>query len=235
MLKRSLLSVILIAILTSLAAAQSETRNAHYITNRAPLANKPYTELPLGAIRPLGWLKNQLERMASGMSGHLDELYPASRGQEKWLAGRRWRWLGAWALLDRWSLAAGHILTIEADRQGRALGRVDAHSSTRGRLSRPNSLHAAARAEPGLQRDKRRDWWPKMVMLKVLQQHYMATGDQRVIDALTVLSLSTAVSCPRRRSGHWTFWGNRRGADNLMVVYWLYNVTGDPFLSSWAI
>ena len=39
--------------------------------------------------------------------------------------------------------------------------------------------------EPGLQRDKRRDWWPKMVMLKVLQQHYLATGDQRVIDALT--------------------------------------------------
>jgi hypothetical protein len=29
---------------------------------------------------------------------------------------------------------------------------------------------------------------------------------------------------------HWTFWANRRGGDNLMMVYWLYNRTGEPFL-----
>ena len=38
--------------------------------------------------------------------------------------------------------------------------------------------------EPGLQRDNAMDWWPKMVMLKVMQQYYSATGDQRVIQFL---------------------------------------------------
>ena len=28
------------------------------------------------------------------------------------------------------------------------------------------------------------DWWPRMVMLKILQQHYLATGDARVLTCL---------------------------------------------------
>ena len=84
--------------------------------------------------------------------------------------------------------------------------------------------------EPGIQRGKRRDWWPKMVMLKVLQQHYMATGDERVVDALTRYFRYQAKHLPETPLGHWTFWGNRRGGDNLLIIYWLYNITGDKFL-----
>jgi len=32
--------------------------------------------LPLGAIRPAGWLKDQLRVQAEGLSGHLDEFWP---------------------------------------------------------------------------------------------------------------------------------------------------------------
>jgi hypothetical protein len=35
---------------------------------------------------------------------------------------------------------------------------------------------------------------------------------------------------PERPLGHYTYWGNRRGADNLAIVYWLYNITGDKYL-----
>ena len=35
--------------------------------------------------------------------------------------------------------------------------------------------------EPGLQRNNCDDWWPCMVMLKILQQYYSAKGDNRVI------------------------------------------------------
>ena len=35
--------------------------------------------------------------------------------------------------------------------------------------------------EPGLQRDNSQDWWPRMVVLKILQQYYSATNDKRVV------------------------------------------------------
>ncbi|GGG79527.1 hypothetical protein GCM10007415_09680 [Parapedobacter pyrenivorans] len=30
--------------------------------------------------------------------------------------------------------------------------------------------------------------------------------------------------------GNWTFWAEYRASDNLQAVYWLYNLTGQPFL-----
>lgn len=70
-------------------------------------------------------------------------------------------------------------------------------------------------------------------MLKVLQQYYSATGDKRVIDCLTNYFKYQLKTLPQKPLGHWTFWGEQRGGDNLMIVYWLYNITGDAFYWSW--
>jgi uncharacterized protein len=35
---------------------------------------------------------------------------------------------------------------------------------------------------------------------------------------------------PEKPLDHLSLWANRRAGDNLMVVYWLYNITGDEFL-----
>ena len=69
-----------------------------------------------------------------------------------------------------------------------------------------------------------------MVMLKILQQYYNATGDERVITALTKYFKFQLKELPNRPLDHDTFWANRRGGDNLQVVYWLYNITGDNYL-----
>ena len=69
-----------------------------------------------------------------------------------------------------------------------------------------------------------------MVMLKILQQYYNATGDERVINVLTEYFKYQLRELPERPLDDLTFWANRRGADNLQVVYWLYNITGDEFL-----
>jgi DUF1680 family protein len=84
--------------------------------------------------------------------------------------------------------------------------------------------------EPGLQRDNSRDWWPKMVMLKILKQYYSATNDKRVITLMTNYFKYQLKELPQNPLDRWTFWARYRGGDNLMVVYWLYNITGDAFL-----
>lgn len=69
-----------------------------------------------------------------------------------------------------------------------------------------------------------------MVMLKVLQQYYSATGDERVIELMRAYFRYQLRELPKTPLGHWTFWGEQRGGDNLGIVYWLYNITGDEFL-----
>jgi hypothetical protein len=69
-----------------------------------------------------------------------------------------------------------------------------------------------------------------MVMLKILKQYYAATGDQRVIKLMTNYFRYQLNELPKKPLDHWTYWARYRGGDNLMVVYWLYNITGDKFL-----
>lgn len=64
-----------------------------YITSRAPLRQNPYTELPLGAIKPQGWLKEMLIRQKSGATGNLDQLYPlVMNNRNGWLGGDGDQW-----------------------------------------------------------------------------------------------------------------------------------------------
>ena len=59
-----------------------------YIPNRSPLTESRYLELPLGAIKPEGWLRLQLQAQVTGLTGHLDEVYPNVVGaRNAWLGG----------------------------------------------------------------------------------------------------------------------------------------------------
>ncbi len=78
--------------------------------------------------------------------------------------------------------------------------------------------------------DMKKDWWPHMVVLKVLQQYYDATGDQRVIPFMTKYFKYQLAHLPKEPLDHWTDWAKSRGGENLYSVLWLYNTTGDKFL-----
>ena len=52
----------------------TEGTNAHYAGSRAPLATMPLIKLPVGTIKPRGWLHKQLELQSAGFHGHLGEI-----------------------------------------------------------------------------------------------------------------------------------------------------------------
>ncbi|BCX49449.1 acetyl-CoA carboxylase [Haloferula helveola] len=208
--------------------------------NREPLADKPFSELPLGSIQPHGWLKDELERMANGMTGHLDEWYPEVCGDRNaWLGGDGDTWeRGPYWIDGLYPLA--RLLNDEA-LQAKAQRWIEwtlANQREDGYIG-PTELSNNERSGPppsGAQILEPDDWWPRMVMLKILQQHYLATGDSRVIDCMRRYfryQLRTLPEAPLHdpgnpKSGSW--WAAQRGGENLMVVLWLYNVTGDAFL-----
>lgn len=159
---------------------------SHYLTNRAPLVSTPYLELPLGSIKPKGWLEDQLRRMATGLTGHLDEVYPEVVGQRNgWLGGDGDGWERGPYWIDG-LLPLAYILddeTLKAKAQTWVEWTLT-HQAEDGYLG-PVPFETDPAPEPGIQKGPREDWWPKMVMLKVLQQYYQATGDERVIKVLT--------------------------------------------------
>ena len=225
---RSLL-VGLLAQTTLLVSAESAPFMA--VTNRAPLHPKAFVELPLGTIRPEGWLRLQLERQRDGLTGDLDRRYSAIVGPRNgWLGGdgdgweRGPYWLDglvplAYLLKDEALIAKTRPWIEWALQNQEASGYFG-----------PKRFAKEPKPEAGIQKTPREDWWPRMVMLKVLQQYHSATGDQRVVDVLLRYARYQLIELKKTPLDHWSFWANRRGGDNLMVVYWLYNLTGETFL-----
>ena len=201
------------------------------VFNRAPLYDKPYAELPLGAIKPEGWLRAEMETMAKGLTGHLDELYPSVIGERNgWLGGDGDGWERGPYWIDG-ALPLAHQIGDQAllEKVNRWVEWTLNNQREDGYIG-PIPFESPPKKEPGLQRDRRRDWWPKMVMLKILKQHYMATGDKRVLTCLDRYFRFQLAELPKTPLNHWSFWADRRGADNLLIVYWLYNLTGDKYL-----
>ena len=216
--------------LTVLSMADVHGRSAQggVVFNREPLVGGDFAELPLGAIKPQGWLLMQLEAARDGLTGHLDELYPEAVGEDNaWLGGEGDTWERGPYWLDG-LLPLAYILGDE-DLIAKSLKWTEAMLNSSApdgyfgnRIDRPD--------ERGLQRDKSEDWWPKMVAIKVLKQYYQATGDERVLGVLKAYFRYQAANLEKTPLGHWSHWGLWRSGDNTGVIYWLYNITGEDWL-----
>ena len=208
--------------------AGGEDSGAPFAHNRAPLAPKAYAELPLGAIRAQGWLLEMLERQRSGATGQMDRLYPEVMGPRNgWLGGDGDQWERGPYWIDG-LLPLAYILD-----DGQLKAKVQPWVEWALQSQREDGYFGPAQDYPyeaGLQRDNSADWWPRMVVLKILQQYYSATGDRRVVDFMTRYFRYQLKTLPEKPLGHWTFWARYRVCDNLQAVYWLYNLTGDGFL-----
>lgn len=200
-----------------------------YVNSRAPLAPLKYIELPLGAVRADGWLRHQLEIMRDGSTGHLDEYYPKVKDDNGWLGGNG----DGWEETPYWLDGAVPLAYLLEDKtlKDKVLKYVNWSLDHQ----RPNGFFGplTRKEKAGQTIDScadGEDWWPRMIMLKVLQQYYSATSDPRVIPFMTKYfkyQYDNLKTCPLNK---WSEWSESRGGDNIMATYWLYDRTGDKFL-----
>ena len=169
-------------------------------------------ELPLGAIRPTGWLRDQLRLQADGMTGRLPEIWPDVGPDNAWLGGSGDDWERGPYYLDG-LLPLAHVLDDEALKE-RAQQWVEA-------------ILASQTAEGQFGPATNQDWWPRMVALKALTQHADATGDERIEPFLTRYFQYQLRQLPERPLESW---GRVRGADNILSVLWLHDRTGEQWL-----
>ena len=69
------------------AISSSGMAQSQYPANRPPMTPEAYEFLPLGAIKPTGWLKEQLKIQAAGLSGNLPSFWPDLGPKSGWLGG----------------------------------------------------------------------------------------------------------------------------------------------------
>jgi len=178
----------------------------------AELAAPALHALPLGAIRPQGWLERQLRIQADGQTGHLDEIWPDVGPDSAWLGGNGEDWERGPYYLDG-LLPLAHLLGDEAllAKANRWVEAFLASQREDGQFGPPTND----------------DWWPRMVALKVLVQHAEATGDERVAGFMARYFRYQLAELPGKPLKGW---GQARGADNVLSILWLYDRTGEAWL-----
>jgi hypothetical protein len=194
------------------AASMSPSAASPPVRNRAPLAPGAFYSLPLGSVRPLGWLKQQLQIQANGLSGHLDETWADVGPNSGWLGGNGESWERGPYFLD--GLVPLAWLLDDARLKAKAQKYLDwtlDHQAASGMIG-PSSNN---------------DWWPRIVMLKALTQYQEFSGDPRVIPVMERYFQYQLAELPRRPLRDW---GKFRWQDEVLSVLWLYNRTGSGYL-----
>jgi hypothetical protein len=184
--------------------------------NRAPLRPTALIALPLGAIQPRGWLRDQLHVQARGLTGHLDDIWEDVGENSAWLGGAGEGWERGPYYLDG-LLPLAYLVD---DPELRAMLLRKANKWVEAFLT---SQDASGYFGPG----RYRDWWSRMIVLKVLMQHYEATADARVIPFMINYARYQGSALPARPLESWSM---ARAMDNILVWHWLYNLTGEAFL-----
>jgi hypothetical protein len=181
------------------------------------LAAPAFTPLPLGAIRPAGWLRRQLRVQADGLTGHLDEFWP-DVGQSQWFGGSAEGWERAPYWLDG-AIPLAWILD-DAALKARIARYVSfiVDNQRRDGWYGPYPEDAVA---------KRYDMWAILLANKVLTQYHEATGDARVLDAVSRSLRALAGGLDRTPLYNW---GRCRWYEGLVPVFYVYERTSEPWL-----
>jgi hypothetical protein len=185
--------------------------NVNYKGNPEPLAKNAYIKLPLGTVKPSGWLKSQLEIQAAGLTGNIDDFWP-DLVNSSWRGGNGEAWERGPYFLDG-MVPLAYLLNDE-----KLISKVKIWIEPILTSRSDSGWYGPA---------KNKDRWPLAVANKVLMQYYEATGDKRAIDVLTGYFKYLHSSRPDWPDKDWR---GVRAMENAVTGYWLYRQTAEPWI-----
>jgi hypothetical protein len=193
------------------AAAESPS------SNRAPLQSQPYQRLPMGSVQARSWLKQQLLLQKEGLTGHAEQLYD-DIGKSDWVTGENRGGQFAWERGPYYAkglIALAYVLD-DPDLKAKAKRWIDGPINSQ--------------RENGDFGPQEHNWWANMIVLHYMRDYYEATGDERVLEFLRSYFQFQLKTLPSHTLRNDSRWAMARGGDNLEIVLWLYNKTGEPWL-----
>ena len=204
----------MLVIIPSWLHAQHESGRS-YVFNRSPLNTAADVQLPLGSIKAKGWLLKQLELQKDGATGNAEALYPESGN-----LGPDSDWLGGTG--ESWERAPYYVKGLVA--LAYTLNDPELKAKSEKWINwtldhqQPNGAFGPV---------KMNDWWPRMPMMYAIQSYYEATADKRVIPFFTKYFKYQLDNLDQKPLYEWS---KSRTADNIEIVLWLYNQTGEKSL-----
>jgi len=210
--KKLSLAAVFAVVLTIISCNRKpELSVAQYKFNPDQLVSNSYVLLPLGAVKPSGWLKTQLEIQKNSLTGHLDEFWPDLM-TSSWHGGDGEAWERGPYYLD------GLI----------PLAFILEDSILTNKVGTWMDFILTSQQESGwFGPEKNTDRWPLAVALKGLKQYYEGSGDDR---ALTIIKKYFEYLNTSQPDWPDDKWRGVRAMENAVTGYWLYRQTGDDII-----
>ncbi len=215
-------------VITNIKRPSTKEANQFYSSNKRPLLPLTFIKLPVGSIKPEGWILKYLELERDGLTGKLGEISAwLDKNNNAWFSGTG-KGDHGWEEVPYWLKGygnLGYILKDEAIITETKLWLNKVFES-----QQPNGYFGPAFAQTDIEQAKAglQDMWPNMLMLWCMQSYYEYSNDARVIPFMTRY-FKWQLTVPEEKLLK-IYWENSRGGDNLYSIYWLYNHTGEKWL-----
>ncbi len=182
------------------------------IFNKAPLTPNTLSPLPVGSIHPEDWLLDQIRAQAEGITRHFTDVCPEIAESGEWLRG-----------------ADGDLTRSVYYLEGIiALGWSLGSEEYKNRAARMVEWILSSQREDGwFGPADNDDYWPLMLALRALRAYFTATNDKRVLvlmDRFFKYEYKNLAVHPLKE------WAVARGAENMEIALWLYDITGQKYL-----
>jgi hypothetical protein len=215
-------------VITNVQRPVKAARQNFYVQNKAPLTPLNFIKLPVGSIRPQGWILKYLELQRDGLTGNLGEI-------SAWLDKKNNAWFSGngkgdhgWEEVPYWLKGYGDMGYILHDQK--IINETKSWLDKVFQSQTPDGYFGPHIVETQHQENKGEtlDLWPNMIMLWCMQSWYEYSHDPRVIPFM-MKYFKWQSKVPDEKFLK-IYWENSRGGDNLYSIYWLYNRTGDKSL-----